>query len=422
MFALALAVRLAFLVLEPPTRLVGDERTWVALAEQLKAPEVRFHPLHSDLLFYPPLHPYLLAAFSELPGGRTTVKVAQGLLGALLVLPVFAIGRLAFDRRVGLTAAGIAALYPELVWQSVHFWSEPLFMALLWGALALVLAAGFSGRAAVAALAGILLGLAALTRDPALYLAPIAAGWLLLRRPREWRPAAAFAVAIALAVLPWTVRNWARYDAFVPVSLMGARTFWEANAREHAEVIGQYTQVDQTAGPIAAYKLAWKEGLASVRARQPWWLLEQLGQQLPRFWTAVGMPVIHLERQAYGAVRPRVAWAVLAVTATPHVLVTGAFLVGLATLRLTGARWLLLLFLAYYQLLHVVTLGHPRLRLPALPAVFVLAAAAAWSAHDRALAWTPPRRTIAALLLLAFSICLALDLAGLRVEPAFGLS
>lgn len=106
----------------------------------------------------------------------------------------------------------------------------------------------------------------------------------------------------------------------------------------------------------------------------------------------------------------------------PHVLVTGAFLVGLATLTLTRPRGLLLLFLAHYQLLHVVTLGHPRLRLPALPVVFVFAAAAAWSAHDGTLPWTRFRRAIAALLLLAFGLCLALDLAGLRLEPAFRLS
>ncbi len=423
LFLVALIVRLAFLVLEPPTRLVGDERTWVALAEQLKAPEVRFDPLRFDLVFYPPLYPYLVATSLELPGGRTAVKVVQSLLGALLVLPVWAIGQRAFGSGgVGFAAAALTALFPELVWQSVHLWSEPLFMALLWGAIALLLVADASNRWSAAGLAGVLLGLAALTRDPALYLAPLAAGWLLARRPRAWRPAAALLAAVVLTVLPWTMRNWARYDALIPVSLMGARTFWEANASQHSEVIDEYARVEQAQGPVAAYRHAWSEGLASVRARQPWWLFQQLGQQLPRFWTAVSLPVIHIERQAYGPVRPWVAWTVFAVTAFPHVLVTGAFLVGLATLELSRPRGLLLLFLAYYQLLHVVTLGHPRLRLPALPAVFVLAAAAVFAAHAGRLTWTPWRRLGAALLLLGFAACLALDLAGLRSQPAFGFS
>jgi hypothetical protein len=429
-------VRLAFLALEPPTRLVGDEKTWIVAAEELAAPDVRFDPLRSQLTFYPPLHPYLIAASRELLGGRTGVKVAQSLLGALLVFPLFSIGCRAFDRRVATVAAGAAALYPELVWQSVHFWSEPLFMALLWGSFALVLRADAEQRARFAAAAGLLLGLAALTRDPALYFAPLAAAWLALPRlpwPRRREPgsgpalarppfriAAVFLGATLLVVVPWTLRNHARLGTFVPVSLMGARTFWEANAGGHADVIAEYAAIDQADGPLAAYRHAWSQGLAAVRERQPWWLFEQLGRQLPQFWTAVNLVVIHVERQAYGPLSPAAAWAVLVVTALPHVVFSAAFLVGLVGLRSTRARALPLLFLAYYTALHLVTLGHPRLRLPALPVVF-LYAAAAWQARDGGLAWTPLRRLAAALLLLALALCLLHDAAGIRLEPAFGL-
>ena len=431
-----LTLRLAFLALEPPTRLVGDERTWIAAAEELSGPAVRFNPLRSSLIFYPPLHPYLIATASEFLGGRPAVKVVQSLLGALLVFPVFSIGCRAFDRRVAGLAAGAAAFYPELVWQSVHFWSEPLFMILLWGAIALLLRAGADLSPCTAALAGALLGLAALTRDPALYLAPLAAAWLVLARdsravprtagPSRWRrgaalPAAVFLAGVVLVVAPWTLRNQARFDTLIPVSLMGARTFWEANASRHQEVIEAYAEIERTDGPLAAYRHAWREGLASVRARQPSWLFEQVGRQLPQFWTSANLVVIHLERQAYGRVAPWLAWTVLLATGVPHILVTSAFLVGVAASPLTRERALLLLFLLYYQALHVVTLGHPRLRLPALPVVFVFAAAALWHARDGTLVWTPLRRTIAVLLLLAFCLCLLQDAAGFRLEPVFGL-
>jgi hypothetical protein len=127
LFVAALVVRLAFLALEPRTRLVGDERTWVALAgssRRLKSGSTRCAGTSSSILC-----PYFVAACSALPGGRTTVKVAESLLGALLVLPAFAIGRRPFGRCVGLAAAGIAAFSLELVWQSLPFWSEPLLMA-----------------------------------------------------------------------------------------------------------------------------------------------------------------------------------------------------------------------------------------------------------------------------------------------------
>lgn len=123
LFVAALVVRLAFLALEPRTRLVGDERTWVALAgssRRLKSGSTRCAGTSSSIL-----RPYFVAACSALPGGRTTVKVAE----SLLVLPAFAIGRRPFDRCVGLAAAGIAAFSLELVWQFLPFWSEPLLMA-----------------------------------------------------------------------------------------------------------------------------------------------------------------------------------------------------------------------------------------------------------------------------------------------------
>ncbi len=409
----------------------------MAAADELSSPDVRFDPLRSNLVFYPPLHPYLIAASREFLGGRVAVKVVQSLLGALLVFPVFSIACRAYDRRVAGLAAAAAAFYPELVWQSVHFWSEPLFMALLWGAIALLLKAETDLSPRTAALAGALLGLAALTRDPALYLAPLAAAWLALAR--VWRagprtagprrplrgavfPAVAFLAGVVLVVAPWTLRNQARFDSVIPVSLMGARTFWEANAGRHQEVVEAYARIEQVEGPLAAYHHAWREGLASVWARQPSWLFEQVGRQLPQFWTSANLAVIHLERQAYGRVAPWVAWTVLLVTGLPHVLVTSAFLVGLAASSLTRERGLLLLFLLYYQALHVVTLGHPRLRLPALPVVFVFAAAAVLHARDGTLVWTPLRRAMAVLLLLAFSLCLLQDAAGFRLEPVFGLS
>ncbi len=420
LFLAALAVRLAFLLLEPPTRLVADEPVWLAAARGIAA--AGFDPRRVDLIFYPPLHPYLVAIAWQLAGSLAGVKLVQALLGALLVPAVLAVGERAFDRRVGLLAAAAAAFYPELVWQSVHFWSEPLFMALLWGALAALLAAGATQRDGSAALAGLALGLAALTRDPALYFVPLAALWLVAAARRGWRLALILLVAATVVVLPWTLRNRARYGAPIPVSLMGARTFWEASARQHAEVIEAYAEVERAEGPLAAYRHAWREGLASLRARQPWWLFEQIGEQLPRFWTASNMIIMHLERRAYGQVPVWAARGVLLLTVLPHVLVTSVFLLGLAAMPGSPPRALLLLFLAFDQTIHVLTVGHPRFRLPVLPLVFLFAAAALVDWRRGRLRWTPARRVLALLLLLAFGLCLVPDVPATIAEPVFGLS
>ena len=69
------------------------------------------------------------------------------------------------------------------------------------------------GRSALSA--GVLVGLAALTRTEGLLLLPFVALPLLWR---QWRLAALAALAAALTVAPWTARNAITLDRFVPVS------------------------------------------------------------------------------------------------------------------------------------------------------------------------------------------------------------
>ena len=48
--------------LEPETRPIADERTWLDWAGILLSERVQLHPLRTAMIFYPPVYPYLLAA------------------------------------------------------------------------------------------------------------------------------------------------------------------------------------------------------------------------------------------------------------------------------------------------------------------------------------------------------------------------
>ena len=64
-------------------------------------------------------------------------------------------------------------------------------------------------------------------------------------------------------------------------------------------------------------------------------------------------------------------WLVFAFFYAPiALLVLFSFVVGVAALRLDRRRLLLLLFLVFYNSLHIVTHGFARYRLPAMPVVF----------------------------------------------------
>jgi hypothetical protein len=419
----AVVARAAFVLLEPATRPVADERTWTNWAvESLITPRVSFSPLKTHMIFYPPLYPYFIGVLFALFHTLEAVKWAQVAVSALLVPAVGRVGELAFGPRVGLLAAGLAAVYPELVWFAAHFWSETLFLTVLWWAMERLIAADARGSAPVAAVAGLLWGLAILTRETIFYLTPLAAAWLAWGgRPQgRWPRAGAFLFCAVLVVAPWTLRNWVVFRAFVPVATSGGLALFQGNAElTRQEVYDRYEAVH---GRIEQYRFARREGFAAIRGRLPWWPFEKLRDQMPNFWEADSLALIHIKRGAYGAVPPAAATSAAVLVLAPYLAVLAAFVVGVAFTPLDRARVLLLGFLVAYNALHVITHGFARYRLPAMPVVLLFAAAgyAAWRA--RSLRTGRARRAAAAVLSALLVLCLVPSFRLNLEHPAFGLT
>jgi hypothetical protein len=392
---LGLLLRLGFLGLEPPTGPVADERMWVVWgADVLPSPEVQFSPLRFRLIFHPPLYPYFIGVFSTLFGGLSAVKMAQ-VLASSLVVPILGIlGRRVLGPEAGVLAAVFAAVYPELVWFSVHFWVEALFVVILWWAFERLFAADASASPKPAAVAGLAFGVSVLARETALYFLPVAAFWLAWRRPNGMRRAAALLLAAFLVIAPWTLRNFLVYDAFVPVSTAGALNLWQGNTRlSRQEVYEQYWEVR---GRIEKYRFARQKGLEAIRERQPGWLFEKLRDEMPMFWEADSQPLVHIRRGAYGEVAPARAFLAAVVVLLPYLALLASFVAGLLVIPWTRASVPLLAFLAYYNLLHVATHGYARYRLPVLPVLFLVSAYGLVALRSRPRPEISPRRRLVA--------------------------
>jgi hypothetical protein len=294
-------------------------------------------------------------------------------------------GALAFGRRAGLLAAVAAAFYPELVWYPAHYWSETVYLLFLWGAIERTLAADARGSRRVAAVAGLLWGLATLTRELSLYLVPIAALWLLRPRgraagePRAFKiqdvtPAAALVLATVLTVVPWTIRNAIVFRGFVPVSTMGGLNLWHGNTTlTHLEI---YEVLATKGGPVEQDRYCREMAGRTIADRQPGWALEKLAGQMPEFWKAGGEVLDHLVgRQACGPLPAAALVPVELLVVLPYLAVLGLFLVGLARLRFSAGGWLLQVLLAAYNAAHVVAFATTRFRLPMLPVLFMVGAA-----------------------------------------------
>jgi hypothetical protein len=295
------------------------------------------------------------------------------------------VGALAFGRRVGLWAAAATAFYPELLWYPAHYWSETVYLLLLWGAIERTLAADAWASRRTAAIAGILWGFATLTRELSLYLVPIATLWMLRPRsaPRGLKiqdltpalgRAAVLVLATVLTVAPWTIRNAIVLRAFVPVSTMGGLNLWQGNTTlTHLQI---YDVLASKGGAVEQDRYCREMAWRTIAARQPGWIFEKLAEQMPEFWKAGSEVLDHLVgREACGPLRASLLAKVELVLVLPYLAVLGLFLVGLVRVRFSGAAWLLLLLLAAYNAAHVVAYATTRFRLPVLPVVFMVAAA-----------------------------------------------
>ncbi|MFM7062019.1 MAG: ArnT family glycosyltransferase [Actinomycetes bacterium] len=208
---------------------VACGRGYVALSGAPCAPGDLPHPTS----YYPPGYPLFLGAqqwvLRQLGLGAHTLGVTgvvQSLLGGVAVLAVFVVGRRLGGRAVGVAAALVLALWPNMVVYSGLLLSETLFVTAFAVSLAAVLtvhdqARWHWGRAVVAAAS---FGLACMVRPQALLTLPaLAVAWAVART--GWRQTVARSAVLAVGVLafagPWAVRNAAVFDAFVPFSTNG---------------------------------------------------------------------------------------------------------------------------------------------------------------------------------------------------------
>jgi 4-amino-4-deoxy-L-arabinose transferase-like glycosyltransferase len=215
----AFGLRISYVAATPDYKTVHDARDYDRHALSIAHGEGFSEEITTKpTAFRPPGYPYLLGGVYRVFGvqdalGPERWPVARRLgvvIGTLTVVLIGILGVMWFGRRAGLIAMAIAAVYVPWITLGGSLMSEPLFVALMLGALVLA-----SKRLAVAA--GFVAGLAILTRaNGMILLVPLA---LMLWAPRRSFGPPAVLVAVALlTVAPWTIRNAVELHAFVPVT------------------------------------------------------------------------------------------------------------------------------------------------------------------------------------------------------------
>jgi 4-amino-4-deoxy-L-arabinose transferase-like glycosyltransferase len=401
-FLLSLAVRLAYWGVFPAEPLETDAIDYDTIGWNLAQGHGYTNPAGEPTAFRPPVYPLFLAGVYYIAGHNLDwVRWVQALLGAGICVLVCLTTRRLYDDRSAKLAGLLCALYPPLIIPTAAILTETLFM--FWLGLAVygvISTRGLGWRFA----SGLALGLALMTRSILIFFLPFLMGWfILVRERRALVSAAAVLSGVLLVALPWTIRNYSHFGAFVPLTTHGGLALFNCyvlppqgfgyNAgglagEEYAQLTDEVSRnrylnrktlefIQQN--PLVVAKLTVLKALYLIYPFDGYWHAVSLGSKYNIFWGVL------------------LAFSTLGVVASWRGAASGTQLVYL----------LLLSFIAAMLVFQAI----PRFRLPMEP--FLICFAAGGIRH----AWQ--RKRLAAAILVGMNAALFLTFRYMELSPLF---
>jgi 4-amino-4-deoxy-L-arabinose transferase-like glycosyltransferase len=343
----------------------------------------------------PPLYPALVAGVYEVAGSRNygAVRLVQVAIGLATLVLVYALGSMLGSRRVGVWAAGLYSVYPSMIAYDRLLLTEVLFTALLCAWLVALIVAMRRDSIPGLIVAGVLLGLSALTRS-IFWPFPILLGAYLLL---TWRSSAGrrvlaaltLAVAAYATIAPWAIRNTRLQKTFTTIDVMSGRNLMMGNY-EYTPLHRAWDAISET-GPrawdrvLAASdpgfdrltqgqkdKVALRAAVAYVKAH-PLQTAERDAIKFFNFWGLERELIAGASRGYFGAVSTPGLLLLTVVIFGSYIaaMVAGVF----GAIVVPPADWrthlITLMIIGYVCAMHVLTFGHSRYHLPLIPLIMV---------------------------------------------------
>jgi len=330
----------------------------------------------------PPLYPVFVGIIFRIFGPAIgVVLIIQSLLRGLLVAEVGWLGRRYFSRWTGLLASVLVAIYPLVVWIYTRLLNEALYLPIFVISIWAVERAYRSQRDRDSFIAGLVCGMASLVRVTSFFLTLLLALFFALRpaggrfSTRALRPAVLLVAGLFVAISPWTIRNLVVHKTFMPIGNEAAFNLYFTVAGTSVDEARQ--RWDSWGSQAERQKEALRLWEAYLREHPAHHVRRFIGN-LPRVFNprsqgfATGLAVIYsgttcrrnmtLNTLVSGLIR------------VTFVLVMFGGLVGIATVRTDPAtRWIWLIAILYFLILHPATVMKARYFLPLVPPLSIFA-------------------------------------------------
>jgi 4-amino-4-deoxy-L-arabinose transferase-like glycosyltransferase len=371
---LALAIRVVYVLLAPQVDpilqrdpLYGDASGYHLLAINLMKGWGLTWDGEQPTSFRMPGYPLFLALIYSLTQPTPySVRLVQGVLGALTCIPVFTIARRLGGESVAILAGLGVALHPLLIYMTGWLYSETLFFLLLWLSLLILIQMLEQNSLIHATFAGLILGFSTLIR-PEVAVIPIfflAAGWLLRWSRQLLGLMLIVQITLIVIIAPWMIRNTSVHQQFVPLTTNSGVNLYGGNNdratggsfRDVPFMVPGFSEVDSN-------QELTRRGVEWIK-NHPQKFISLLPAKLYKFLSPVEME--NTEKSPLGK------WAL------PVNLVYAVFLLiaawGAIINREAKITHLLVMLLGWYALMALVFYGGTRIALPATPGLIILAA------------------------------------------------
>ena len=312
--ALALILRLVILATNTPTpentlTRLNDPTDYDHLARMILQGKY-CAPGGEPTAFRPPVYPAFMAVVYLFAGkgNLLAVGIFQAILGGLNAFLALKLARrMTGSRAASLLAGFLTAAYPAFVLQSAQILTEVLFRTFYLSGLLFLVSGLEKNRGRYKAVAGLLLGLAILTKSALLAAVPFLLIWLACVGAGSFRQSllksmVPFALSLFCVIGTWTARNVLISDTLIPVSSNFRITFahgvtrfcYYANAWYGEEPLMEVPDHYQELTQLRFYNGV-KEEIATGRkyarkavaymGENPWFVLRLTLRKILHFWS-----------------------------------------------------------------------------------------------------------------------------------------
>jgi 4-amino-4-deoxy-L-arabinose transferase-like glycosyltransferase len=312
----------------------------------------------------------------------SVVRISQCVLGALTILLIYGIGRKCFGETVALLAAAIYAVWPAALLYSSQLQSEPLYTFLF--CCFILISLQFAERPSWprSAAAGILLGLAMLTRGNAVLMVALIVPWSVWqfrRTPRLVVRGLAISLLAFVMLVPWTIRNYGIFHSFIPFETGGGDVLLGSYNRVIASDPLYYGYWIYPTSDLPEYRdqitapnnelirdhVETQLAIKWIRNHpETWWYLAE--SRFRRSWT----PVLQSQSPKLYRVGTLLSWGPILV-----LFALGFFPSAIYFLRTNNPGWILHLGVFHFVLTAIVFWGSSRFRYPVEGLCIILASA-----------------------------------------------